>query len=83
MLEEFIRKQADGAIFGLGGGIDSAFAPSSETADGILVAESIPVQHKIIQVGPISEAVTRDDTLESTFDKNHTLMKYLSCMGKR
>lgn len=104
-IEEFIRKQvsdagADGAIFGLSGGIDSAvtaylcsralgsnrcmalimpnsaFTPSFETTDGILVAESIPVQHKIIQVGPISEAVTQGDTLESTFNKNHTLMQY-------
>ncbi len=55
---------------------NSAFTPSSETADGIFVAESIPIQHKIIQIDPISEAVTRDDTLESTFDKNHTLMQY-------
>lgn len=104
-IEEFIKKQvsdagADGAIFGLSGGIDSAvtaylcsralgsnrcmalimpnsaFTPSFETADGILVAESIPIQHKIIQIGPISEAVIRDDTLESTFDKNHTLMQH-------
>lgn len=104
-IEEFIRKQvsdagADGVIFGLSGGIDSAVTaylcgralgsngcmalimpnsavtPSSETVDGILVAESIPIQHKIIQVGPISETITRDDTLESTFDKNHTLMQY-------
>lgn len=104
-IEEFISKQvsdagADGAIFGLSGGIDSAvtaylcgralgshrcmalimpnsaFTPSSETADGILVAESIPIQHKIIQISPISEAVIQDDTLESTFDKNHKLMQY-------
>ena len=104
-IEGFIRKQvsdagADGVIFGLSGGIDSAvtaylcgralggnkcmalimpnseFTPSSETADGILVAESIPVQHKIIPVGSISQAITRDDTLESAFNNNHALMRY-------
>lgn len=85
--EKFIREQvasagADGAIFGLSGGIDStvtahlccralgrercmallmpnsAFTPSSETVDGVLVAESLAIPHMTIQVGKISEAAT-------------------------
>lgn len=103
--EEFIRRQvsaagADGVVFGLSGGVDSAVTaylcgralgndrcmalimpnsestPPSETADGILVADSIPVQRKIIQIDPISKAVIGDDTLESSFDGNRDLMRY-------
>ena len=103
--QEFIRKQvsdagADGVVFGLSGGVDSAvtaylcgralgsdkcmalimpnseFTPSSETADGVLVADSISVRYKIIQIGPISEAIVGDDTVESSFDGNQDLMRY-------
>lgn len=102
-IEKFIRKQvaeagADGVVFGLSGGVDSAvtaylcgralggnrclalimpnseFTPTSETDDGLLVANSIQIQHKIIQVEPISKSVIGNDAMKLSFGGSQDLM---------
>lgn len=102
-IEEFIRREvakagADGVVFGLSGGVDSAvtaylcgralggdqclalimpnskFTPASETEDGVFVANSIPVPHKIIQIEHISKSVMGDNAVERSFGGNQNLM---------
>ena len=38
-----------------------SFTPSSETEDGLLVAENLGIPHKIIQIGSASDAITGSD----------------------
>ena len=53
---------------------NSKFTPTSETEDGLLVANSIQIQHKIIQIEQISKSVIGNDAAELSFGGSQDLM---------
>ncbi|MDE0399344.1 MAG: NAD+ synthase [Candidatus Poribacteria bacterium] len=50
---------------------NSAFTPPSETVDGMLVAESLAIPHRTIQIGKISKAATEHEHEAKTDPTNN------------